>query len=98
MFVMVPLPTPCPADRIPGATGLGAFEAAGKAAKGQRVVFIAVERQGPLWTVKAEALTALQHTVDSAVYDAVRAAVARLIRVRETPPQCAGREHIGHEQ
>ncbi|MFE4777955.1 hypothetical protein [Streptomyces sp. NPDC056713] len=95
---MVPLPTPCPADRIPDATGLEAFEAAGKAAKGQRVVFIAVEQQGPLWTVKAEALTALQLTVDSAVYDAVRAAVARLIRVRETPPQCAGREHIGHKQ
>ncbi|MFE6903551.1 hypothetical protein ACFVFJ_43105 [Streptomyces sp. NPDC057717] len=48
--------------------------------------------------LKAEALTALQLTVDSAVYDAVRAAVARLIRVRETPPQCAGREYIGHKE
>ncbi|MFE4688390.1 hypothetical protein ACFRNJ_47875 [Streptomyces sp. NPDC056721] len=72
---MEPLPTPCPADRIPDATGLDAFEAACQAAKDQRVVFIAVERQGPRWAVKADALTALQHTVDRAVYDAVREAV-----------------------
>ncbi|MFE6904558.1 hypothetical protein ACFVFJ_48720 [Streptomyces sp. NPDC057717] len=81
------LPTPCPADRIPDATGLDAFEAACKAAKDQRVVFIAVERQGGLlWTVKADALTAPQHTIDSAVYDAVREAVARLIHAREIRP------------
>ncbi|MFE2739081.1 hypothetical protein [Streptomyces sp. NPDC059349] len=89
---MEPLPTPCPADRIPDATGLDAFEAACKAAKDQRVVFIAVERQvGLLWTVKADALTAPQHTIDSAVYDAVREAVARLIHAREIrPDSCAG--------
>ncbi|MFE2993313.1 hypothetical protein [Streptomyces sp. NPDC059262] len=43
MLVMEPLSTPCPADRIPDATGLDALEAACKAAKQQRVVFIAVE-------------------------------------------------------
>ncbi|MFE6904576.1 hypothetical protein ACFVFJ_48835 [Streptomyces sp. NPDC057717] len=84
---MEPLPTSCSADRIPDATGLEAFEAAGKAAKDQRVVFIAVEQQGGLlWTVKADALTAPQHTIDRAVYDAVREAVALLIRAREIRP------------
>ncbi|MET7931919.1 hypothetical protein ABZT43_50900 [Streptomyces sp. NPDC005349] len=84
---MEPLPTPCPADRIPDATGLDTFEAVGKAAKEQRVVFIAVEKQaGSLRTVKADALTAPQHTIDSAVHDAVRAAVARLICDGEIRP------------
>ncbi|UDM05403.1 hypothetical protein [Streptomyces longhuiensis] len=86
---MEPLPTPCPADRIPDATGLEAFEAACKAAKDQRVVFIAVEQQGgpkPPWTVKADALTAPQHTIDSTVYNAVREAVIRLIRSGEIRP------------
>jgi hypothetical protein len=81
---MEPLPTPCPADRIPDATGLDAFEASCKAAKEQRVVFIAVEQQGPLWAVKADALTAPQHTIT--VHDAVREAVIRLIRSREIRP------------
>ncbi|MGW8688007.1 hypothetical protein ACWGNN_44765 [Streptomyces sp. NPDC055817] len=91
---MEPLPTPCPADRIPNATGLDAFEAAGKAAKEQRVVFIAVEQQGPLWTVKADALTAPQHTITTAVQDAVREAVALLIRSREIrPDSSAGPVH-----
>ncbi|MFB8000310.1 hypothetical protein ACFC4G_47105 [Streptomyces sp. NPDC056002] len=86
---MEPLPTPCPADLIPDATGLEAFEAACKAAKEQRVVFIAVEEvggPGPRWTVKADALTAPQHTIDPAVYNAVREAVIRLIRSHEIRP------------
>ncbi|MFD7206297.1 hypothetical protein [Streptomyces sp. NPDC059893] len=84
---MEPLPTPCPADRIPDATGLDAFEAACKAAKDQGVVFIAVEQQGSsLWTVKADALTAPQHTITPTVYKAVRAAVIRLIRTWEIRP------------
>ena len=88
---MQPLPTPCPANRIPDATGLEAFEAACKEAKEQRAVFIAVERQGPLWAVKADALTAPQHTIDTTAYDAVREAVIRLIRAREIrPDSCAG--------
>ncbi|MFF1401044.1 hypothetical protein ACFVZD_45965 [Streptomyces sp. NPDC058287] len=83
---MEPLPTPCPADRIPDATGMDAFEAAGKAAAQQRVVFIAVEQQGPLWAVKADTLSAPQHTIDTTVYNAVREAVIRLIRAREIRP------------
>jgi hypothetical protein len=86
MLVMEPLPTPCPADRIPDATGLDAFEAAGKAAARQRAVFIAVEQQGPLWTVKADTLSAPQHTITTTVYNAVREAVIRLIRAREIRP------------
>ncbi|WP_326771335.1 hypothetical protein [Streptomyces sp. NBC_01445] len=83
---MEPLPTPCPADRIPDATGMDAFNAACKAAKEQRVVFIAVEQQGPQWAVKADALTAPQHTIPTTAHDAVREAVARLIRSREIRP------------
>ncbi|WP_406110379.1 hypothetical protein OG698_46355 [Streptomyces sp. NBC_01003] len=84
---MEPLPTPCPADRIPDATGLDAFEAACKEAKEQRVVFIAVEQQGgSLWTVKADALTAPQHTITTTAHNAVREAVALLIRTREIRP------------
>ncbi|MFE2737919.1 hypothetical protein [Streptomyces sp. NPDC059349] len=88
---MEPLPTPCPADRIPDATGLEAFEAACKEAKEQRVVFIAVEEQGPLWTVKADALTPPQHTITPTAEDAVREAVALLIRSREIRPDSARR-------
>ncbi|MFB6675084.1 hypothetical protein ACFCWG_22255 [Streptomyces sp. NPDC056390] len=83
---MQPLPTPCPADRIPDATGLDAFRSVCQAAKDQRVVFIAVERQGLRWAVKADALTAPQHTIDTTVYDAVREAVIRLIRSHEIRP------------
>ncbi|GAA1226347.1 hypothetical protein GCM10009646_12950 [Streptomyces aureus] len=70
-----PLPMPCAADGIPDASGLDAFEAACKAAKDQRVVLIVVERQGRLWAVKADALTAPQHTIPATVHDAVREAV-----------------------
>ncbi|MFF1571019.1 hypothetical protein ACFVY1_48320 [Streptomyces sp. NPDC058293] len=100
---MEQLPTPCPADRIPDATGLEAFEAAGKAAKEKRVVFIAVERQGPLWAVKADTLSAPQHAIDTTVYNAVREAVIRLIHSREIrPDSCAGPvyfvlHHVGSE-
>ncbi|MER6018818.1 hypothetical protein [Streptomyces anulatus] len=83
---MEPLPIPCPADRVPDATGLEAFETAYRAAKQQQVVFVAVESQGPRWTVKADALTAPQHTIDSAVYEAVREAVIHLIRTRQVRP------------
>jgi hypothetical protein len=49
-------------------------------------VFIAVEGQGTLWTVKADALTAPPHTIDPAVHDAVREAVIRLIHAHEIRP------------
>ncbi|MFD9099028.1 hypothetical protein [Streptomyces collinus] len=83
---MEPLPTPCPADLIPDATGMAAFNAAYKVAKRQQAVFVAVECQAQRWTVKADALTAPQHDIDTTVYDAVRNAVIRLIRSREIRP------------
>ncbi|MGA5040032.1 hypothetical protein ACPCA8_23710 [Streptomyces capoamus] len=82
MLFMQPLPVPCPAHLIPDATGVDAFNAAYRRAKQQRAVFIGLEHQGPWWTVKADTLTALDHTVDDSVYDAVRNAVIRLIRSR----------------
>jgi hypothetical protein len=86
MLLMEPLPTPCPADLIPDATGLDAINLAYKAAKQQRAVFVAVECQAQRWTVKADALTAPQHTIDATVYDALRNAVIRQIRSREIRP------------
>ncbi|OKJ52745.1 hypothetical protein [Streptomyces sp. CB02261] len=83
---MQSLPTPCPADRIPDATGLDAFTTTYSAAKEQRAVFVAIERQGPGWTVKADALTAPQRTLDSPVYGAVRDAVSHLIGSRQIRP------------
>ncbi|MET8615675.1 hypothetical protein [Streptomyces misionensis] len=83
---MQPLPTPCPADLVPDATGQDAFNAAYRAAMQQRAVFVAVECQAQRWTVKADALTAFQHDIDATVYDAVRNAVIRLIRSREIRP------------
>ncbi len=84
---MEPLPIPCPADLIPDATGTDAFNAAYRQAKHQRAVFVAVEHQGPRWTAKADALTAdPHHTVRDSAYDAIRAAVIRLIRTRQVRP------------
>ncbi|MEU9057129.1 hypothetical protein AB0D37_43330 [Streptomyces sp. NPDC048384] len=80
---MQSLPEPCPADLMPDATGVDAFNAEYRAAKQQRTVFVAVERLGPHWTVKADLLTAPQHVVDDVVYDAVRVAVTQLIRSGE---------------
>ncbi|WP_329625849.1 hypothetical protein OG357_38085 (plasmid) [Streptomyces sp. NBC_01255] len=86
MLLMQPLPVPCPADRIPDATGMDAFTTAYRAAKEQRVVFVAIERQGPRWTVKADAITAPQLTLDTTVHDAVRDAVSHLIDSRQIRP------------
>ncbi|WP_369386228.1 hypothetical protein AB5J72_00265 [Streptomyces sp. CG1] len=86
MRLMQPLPAPCPADLIPDATGQEPFNAAYQAARQQQAVFVAVERLGLHWTVKADALTAPQHTIDATVYDAVRTAVIHLIRSREIRP------------
>ncbi|MFD8887543.1 hypothetical protein ACFV0H_34405 [Streptomyces erythrochromogenes] len=81
---MQPLPTPCPADLIPDATAVDAFNAAYKEAKQQHAVFIAVEQQGRRWTVKADALTSgPHHAVDDSAYDAIRTAVIHLIHGRE---------------
>lgn len=81
---MEPLPIPCPADLVPDATGADAFNAAYRQAKQQRAVFVAVERQGPRWTSKADVLTAdPHHAVQGSVYDAIRAAVIRLVRTRQ---------------
>lgn len=84
---MESLPIPCPADLVPDATGADAFNTAYRRAKQQRAVFVAVERQGPRWTAKADVLTAGPHqTVKNGVYDAIRAAIIRLIRTRQIRP------------
>lgn len=85
MPVMQQLPIPCPGDLIPDATGR--FDAAYRAAKAQRAVFVGIEREGERWTVKADALTAGPgHVVDDAVNVAMRAAVVRLMDGREAGP------------
>ncbi|MFE5883819.1 hypothetical protein [Streptomyces hydrogenans] len=87
MLLMEPLPIPCPAHLVPDATGVDAFNAAYWWAKQQRAVFVAVERRGPRWMAKADALTAdPHHTVSDSAYDTIRAAVIRLIRSREIRP------------
>ncbi|MGW2207410.1 hypothetical protein [Streptomyces sp. NPDC001774] len=83
---MEPLPTPCPAAQIPDATDPDDFDTAYRAAREQHAVFVAVERHGPRWTVKADALTAPQHSIGSAVHEAVQAAVSRLVRSRQIRP------------
>ncbi|MFD3729828.1 hypothetical protein [Streptomyces sp. NPDC058671] len=83
---MQPLPIPCPADLVPDATGMDAFTTPYSAAKEQRAVFVAIERQGPRWTVKTDARTAPQRTLDTPVYDAVREAVSHLIGSRQIRP------------
>ncbi|WP_406224156.1 hypothetical protein [Streptomyces canus] len=76
------LSVPCPGHLIPDATGR--FDAAYRAAKAQRAVFVGIEREGERWTVKADALTAGPgHVVQDAVNIAVRAAIVRLVRARE---------------
>ncbi|GAA1286490.1 MULTISPECIES: hypothetical protein [Streptomyces] len=59
-------------------------------------MFIAVEQQGgSLWTVKADTLTAPQHTITTTAHHAVRAAVALLIRTRQIrPDSTAGPVHF----
>ncbi len=84
MILMQPLPTPCPSGLVPDATDVDAFNAAYRRAKQQHRVFVAVEEQGRRWTVKADTLTAgPDHTIVDSTYDAIRAAVIRLIRSRQ---------------
>ncbi|MEU1276330.1 hypothetical protein [Streptomyces sp. NPDC005799] len=60
------------------------FEAAYRATKGQRVVFVAIEREGERWTVSADALTASpDHVVDDTVNVALRAAIVCLVKAQE---------------
>ncbi|MEV0186834.1 hypothetical protein AB0I54_47845 [Streptomyces sp. NPDC050625] len=83
---MQPLPEPCPADLIPDATGIDALNDAYRQAKQQHTVFVAIESLVERWTVKADTITAPQHVVADSVYDAIRAAVIRLIRSHEIRP------------
>ncbi|KAF5993656.1 hypothetical protein BOG92_019315 [Streptomyces sp. WAC00263] len=81
MILMQPLPTPCPPGLVPDTTDVDAFNAAYRRAKQQHQVFVAVEEQGQRWTVKADTLAAGPgHTIVDSTYDAIRAAVIRLIR------------------
>ncbi|MFE9636916.1 hypothetical protein [Streptomyces sp. NPDC006463] len=62
---MEPLPTPCPAHLVPDVTSFGdfgGFDAAYRQAQAQHAVFVALESQGPWWTVKADTLTAARDT------------------------------------
>ncbi|MFF1632088.1 MULTISPECIES: hypothetical protein [unclassified Streptomyces] len=79
---MQPLPIRCPGHLLPDATD--AFDVAYRAAKAQRAVFVAIEREGQQWTVKADALTVGPgHSVDETVNGALRAAIMRLVDGRE---------------
>ncbi|MFF9817812.1 hypothetical protein [Streptomyces sp. NPDC014006] len=81
---MEPLPIPCPAHLIPNASGTDAFHEAYRQAMAHRAVFVAIESDGPRWTVKADTLTAGPgHSVDDTVNNAVRAAITRLARNHE---------------
>ncbi|WP_406190982.1 hypothetical protein OG331_50265 [Streptomyces sp. NBC_01017] len=89
------LPTPCPADLIPEATGLDAYTAVYQQAKRQRAVFVAVECQAQFWTVKVDTLTAgPSYAVDDTVIETLRAAVAHLVRSREIRPD--SHESVGY--
>lgn len=82
MPVMQLLPVPCPGHLVPDATDR--FDAAYRAAKAQRAVFVGIEREGEWWTVKADALTAGPgHVVQDAVNVALRDAIVRLVGARE---------------
>lgn len=82
--LMEPLPVPCPAHLIPVASGTGAFHKAYRQAMAHGAVFVAIEADGPRWTVKADTLTAGSgHVVDDTVNDAIRAAIVRLVHNRE---------------
>ncbi|MFF3363838.1 hypothetical protein [Streptomyces misionensis] len=77
---MQPLPVPCPAHLVPDATGTNAFHDAYRNAMAQNAVFVAIEAEGPHWTVKADTLTAGSgRRVSDAVNDAIRAAILRLV-------------------
>lgn len=81
---MQPLPVPCPAHLIPGASGTDAFHKVYRQAMAHQAVFVAIESDGPHWTVKADTLTAGPgHSVDDTVNEAVRAAIIRMIHNRE---------------
>ncbi|MFF4260401.1 hypothetical protein ACFY1L_55715 [Streptomyces sp. NPDC001663] len=50
----------------------------------QHAVFVAIESDGPHWTVKADTLTAgPTHSLEDTVNDAVRAAIVRIVHTRE---------------
>ncbi|MFD3843455.1 hypothetical protein ACFWWC_45705 [Streptomyces sp. NPDC058642] len=81
---MQPLPVPCPAHLIPDASGTAAFHQAYRQAMARGAVFVAIESDGPHWTVKADTLTAGSgHFVDDTVNDAIRAAIDRLVHHRQ---------------
>ncbi|MGW6414873.1 hypothetical protein [Streptomyces sp. NPDC055055] len=83
---MDPLPIPCPAERIPDASGPDGFHAVYRAALEQRAVFVTLEGEGPRWRIKADTLTAPGHTVGAGVYAEVREAIIRLVDAEEIRP------------
>ncbi|MFF2751753.1 hypothetical protein ACFVVA_40225 [Kitasatospora sp. NPDC058048] len=71
--------TPCPSHLVPVITSTATFNAAYSAAKHANAVFVAVERAGRSWTVRADTLTALGHQVDDEVQTALTEAATRLV-------------------
>ncbi|GGX56070.1 hypothetical protein [Streptomyces fructofermentans] len=77
---MQALPVPCPAHLVPVASGTNAFHKAYRQAMAHKAVFVAIESEGPRWTVKADTLTAGPgHMVDNEVNEALRNAITRLV-------------------
>jgi hypothetical protein len=93
MLVIQPLPAPCPADLIPEVTRQVAFDAAYKAGKQQRAVFIGIKLSGRQRMVKADTIHAPGHVIKDSVQDAIRAAVVRLVgngEIGQDPPTRPG--------
>ncbi|WP_435059670.1 hypothetical protein [Streptomyces sp. bgisy060] len=89
-------PIACPADRIPDATGVTAFNRASGEARDAGTVFVCVARSGQRWTVKTDTSTAAPgHTVSAPTAAAVSEAIDRLRDRREarTAPWPAGPGH-----
>ncbi|MFD7958963.1 hypothetical protein ACFV4X_36495 [Streptomyces ardesiacus] len=77
-------PTACPADRIPDATGVTAFNRAYGEARDAGAVFVCVARSGQHWTVKTDTSTAAPgHIVSAPAAVAVSEAIDRLRDRRE---------------
>ncbi|MEU1077741.1 MULTISPECIES: hypothetical protein [unclassified Streptomyces] len=77
-------PIACPADRIPDATGVTAFNRAYGEARDAGAVFVCIARSGQRWTVKTDTSTAAPgHTVSDVAATAVSEAIDRLHDRRE---------------
>ncbi|MDF3302941.1 hypothetical protein [Streptomyces tropicalis] len=77
-------PIACPADQVPDATGVTAFNRAYGEARDAGAVFVCVARSGQRWTVKTDTNTAASgHAVSDVAAAAVGEAIDRLRDRRE---------------